>query len=131
MSAIANLLGQVVTYEISSGGMPGWLLALYFIFGIASYVFMAWCLMVMAQKTNQEYPWFAWIPILNFILMIQIADKEIWWIILFLIPCVNFVAMIIIWMAIAENLGYESWWGILTIVPILNYYVWWKLAFEK
>ncbi|MBN2169068.1 MAG: hypothetical protein JW738_07475 [Actinobacteria bacterium] len=130
MSAIANLLAQVVTYEVS-GGMPGWLWALYFIFIIAVYVFMAYCLMVMGQKTGQEYPWFAWIPILNFILMIQIADKEIWWIILFLIPCVNFVAMVIVWMAIAEKLGYESWWGILTIVPILNFYVYWKLAFEK
>lgn len=130
MDVILNLLGQVYV-EVSGGGVPGWLMGIYFIIGIAAYVFTAWCLMVMAQKTGQEYPWFAWIPILNFILMIQIADKEIWWIVLLLIPCVNFVALVIIWMAIAENLGFESWWGILTIVPILNFYVYWKLAFEQ
>src|SRR5579871_2089245 len=62
----------------------------------------------------------AWIPIANVILMIMIAKKPIWWLVLFLIPLVNIVISVIIWMAIAEARRKPSFWGILTIIPVLN-----------
>ena len=91
---------------------------------IALYVYVAWCLMVIAQKTGHgDNAWMAWIPIINIILMLQVADKPIWWIILMFIPLVNIVIGIIVWMAIAEARGKPSWWGILIIVPFINFFV--------
>ena len=84
------------------------------------YVYMAFALMTIAQKTNTENAWFAWIPILNVILMLMVAQKPIWWILLCLIPLVNIIIGIIVWMAIAEARGKPSWLGILLIIPFVN-----------
>ena len=87
---------------------------------LAAYVYCAMAFMTIATKTGTENPWMAWIPIINLWLMIQIAQKEAWWIILFFIPLANIVATVVITMAIAERVGKPSWWGILMIVPIAN-----------
>ena len=84
-----------------------------FIVSIAVYVYLAYSLMVIADKTDTENSWFAWIPILNLYLMCKIAGKPGWWIILFLIPIVNIVIFIIICMRIAELRGKPGWVGIL------------------
>ncbi|PJA87349.1 MAG: hypothetical protein CO140_04830, partial [Candidatus Moranbacteria bacterium CG_4_9_14_3_um_filter_40_7] len=73
----------------------------------------------------------AWIPILNIILIIQCARKPLWWIILFFIPLANIVAAIVIWMAVAKNLGKPEWLGILMIIPVANLILPGYLAFSK
>src|SRR5271155_5195923 len=78
--------------------------------GVA-YVYMALALQTIAQKTNTANAWLAWIPIANLFLMLNIAKKPIWWIILFLIPLVNIVMVILVWMGVAEARGKPNWWG--------------------
>ncbi|HXJ46491.1 MAG TPA: DUF5684 domain-containing protein [Candidatus Dormibacteraeota bacterium] len=96
------------------------LIGFIFICFLAIYVYMALALQTIAQKTNTENGWFAWIPIANIILMLTIAKKPIWWIVLFLIPLVSIVMAILVWMAIAEERNKPSWWGIMVIVPVMN-----------
>jgi hypothetical protein len=92
-----------------------------FLFFIAViYVYMALALMTIATKTNTPNGWLAWIPIVNIFLMFNIAGKPAWWFILILIPLVNIVIAIIVWMAIAEARHKPNWWGILMIVPVIN-----------
>jgi hypothetical protein len=43
-----------------------------------------------------------------------------WWFLLFLIPLVNVVVAIMVWMAVAEARCKPNWWGILMIVPLVN-----------
>lgn len=88
-------------------------------FGII-YIYIALALQTIAKKTNTENAWWAWIPILNILLMLNVAKKPMWWVILFLIPLVSLVIAIIVWMAIAEARGKPNWWGILLIVPLLG-----------
>jgi hypothetical protein len=83
-------------------------------------VYFALALQTIAKKTNTQNAWLAWIPIANIILMLNIAKKPLWWIILCLIPFVNIVIAIIVWMAIAEARGKPSWWGILLLIPFVN-----------
>jgi hypothetical protein len=52
--------------------------------------------------------------------MFNIAGKPAWWFVLCLIPLVNIVIFIIIWMAIAEARHKPNWWGILLIVPVVG-----------
>ena len=87
---------------------------------LAIYVYYAFAFMTIANKTGTENAWMAWVPILNLWLMVQIAEKEAWWIILFFIPVLNLVAAIVVTMAIAERVDKPSWWGILIIVPVVN-----------
>ncbi len=100
--------------------MLGGFMMLFGLFGLAFYVYWALATQTIANKTNTENGWFAWIPILNVILWLNIAKKPIWWIILFLIPIVGIVMMVITWMAIAEERNKPNWWGILLIVPVAN-----------
>jgi Family of unknown function (DUF5684) len=92
----------------------------FFIFALAMYIYVALALQTIAKKTNTENAWLAWIPIINIILMLNIAKKPVWWIILCFIPLVNIVILIIVWMAIAEARKKPNWWGILMIVPLVN-----------
>lgn len=92
----------------------------FWLFLVAFYVYVALALMTIAKKTNTENGWLAWIPIANIVLMLNIAKKPIWWIILCLIPLVNIVMFILIWMGVAEARRKPSWWGVLIIVPIVG-----------
>lgn len=102
-----------------------------FVFFLAFYVYGAICLQMIAKKTNTPNGWLAWIPIANIVLMLNIARKPVWWIVLCLIPVVNLVMVVIIWMAIAKVLNKPEWWGILTIVPVVNLIVPGYLAFSS
>lgn len=104
---------------------------IWLLFVAAVYIYMAICLMKIAKKTNTPNGWFAWIPILNIVLMIQVAKKPMWWIIMFFIPIANIVFMIMLWMAVAEAVKKPNWWGILMIVPVANLIVPGYLAFSK
>ncbi|OGC41760.1 hypothetical protein A2Y85_05280 [candidate division WOR-3 bacterium RBG_13_43_14] len=120
-------------YEIDPGaaGAAAVFMIVYLLVIAAFYIYMAICLQTIAKKTNTENAWFAWIPILNIILMLAIAKKPIWWIILMLIPFVNIIIAVIVWMAIAEARGKPNWLGILMIVPVANVIVPGYLAFSN
>jgi hypothetical protein len=90
------------------------------VIGIGLYVYIALALSTIAKKTNTENAWWGWVPILQILLMLNIAKKPLWWIVLMLIPFVNIVVGIIVWMAVAEARGKPNWWGILLIVPVVG-----------
>ena len=56
--------------------------------------------------------WAAIVPIYNVIVLLQIANKPLWWILLFFIPIVNIVMAIIVSIAIAKNFGKSEVFGI-------------------
>ncbi|HEX4053432.1 MAG TPA: DUF5684 domain-containing protein [Tepidisphaeraceae bacterium] len=56
--------------------------------------------------------WAAIIPIYNLIVILEIAGKPLWWIILSLIPIVNIVAAILIFIAFAEKYGKSAGFGV-------------------
>jgi hypothetical protein len=97
--------------------------SLFGVFGIGiliCYVYMALAVQTIAAKTNTENAWLAWIPVVNIILLLNIAKKPIWWFILFLVPLVNIVIAILVWMGVAEARHKPNWWGILLIVPVIG-----------
>ncbi len=56
--------------------------------------------------------WAAIVPIYNVIVMLEIAGKPLWWIVLFLIPLVNLVVAILVSIAIAEKFGKSAGFGV-------------------
>src|SRR4030067_1606159 len=90
---------------------------------IVFYVIVAISLMRIAKRTNTENGWFAWIPILNLILMLQVAQRPMWWLIFFLVPFINIVGIVlqfVIWVDIAKRLGKSAVIGILAgLIPII------------
>lgn len=56
--------------------------------------------------------WAAIIPIYNIIVMLEIAGKPLWWIILFLVPCVNIIVSLLVFIALAKSFGKSEVFGI-------------------
>lgn len=95
---------------------------------VVMYVIVAYFLMKIAKKAGRTDSWMAWIPILNLVLMIQIAGKPWWWIFLFIIPIVNIILAFYIWIEIAKKMGKPGWYGVLMIVPFVNIWLLWELS---
>ncbi len=68
--------------------------------------------------------WAAIVPIYNFIVLLDIANKPVWWIVLLLIPVVNFIACILIYTSMAERFGKS---GGFTAGLILLPFIFWPI----
>jgi hypothetical protein len=93
------------------------------------HVVMAFVLWKMAERTKEEPKWFAVLPLLNMILLLKIAKKPMWWLILFFLPIVNIVALIMATMALCERFGVEKWWGLVAILSPFNLILYVYLAY--
>ena len=69
-----------------------------------------------------EPGWAVLVPIYNVIVLLKIAGKPLWWIVLFLIPGVNFVIAILAALGVAEKFGKGAGFGIgLAFLPFIFY----------
>jgi hypothetical protein len=82
-----------------------------------------WKLFVKAGQPG----WAIFIPIYNVIVMLKIIGRPWWWILLFLVPLVNFVIAIIVSIDLAKAFGKEVGFGIgifllgFIFIPILAF----------
>lgn len=67
-----------------------------------------WKVFVKAGKPG----WAAIVPIYNLVVLLEIAGKPLWWIILFFIPLVNIVMAVIVGIAVAKAFGKSDGFGI-------------------
>lgn len=106
----------------SSGALEPLLTVLGFVwfFVLAFYIYSAICWLYIARRTNTANGWFAFIPILNTVLMLQIAKRPIWWIILFFVPIANIVVAIMVYLDILKVLKRPWWWVIMQFIPVVN-----------
>jgi hypothetical protein len=110
--------------------LAGFMTVFLFI-AVGVYIYTALCLYLIAKKLNVAEAWAAWIPIIQVWPFLTSAGKPCWWVILLLIPFVNAVVGVYLWMCIAENLGRNKWLGLLMLLPIVNIVFMGVLAFVK
>lgn len=91
--------------------------------GLLFYVVAAFSLMKVAERSDaRDQAVTAWIPILNVLLMLRIARKPMWWILLFLVPVLNFFMWIFLCLGLAKARGASFFTGLLmAFVPILGF----------
>jgi tetratricopeptide (TPR) repeat protein len=99
--------------------------------GIILYLYFALCLFFIARKREVPYPWTAWVPLVQVWPFVESAGKPLWLIILLLVPFINIVVALYLWMCISENLGKNKWLGLLMILPVINFVFLGFLAFSK
>lgn len=88
---------------------------IYFVV-VALMIYSMWKIFAKAGKPG----WAAIIPIYNLIVLLEIVGKPLWWIILFLIPFVNFVIAIIVYIELAKAFGKGAGFGIgLVFLPFI------------
>ena len=56
--------------------------------------------------------WAAIVPIYNMIVVLEIAGKPIWWVLLFFIPCVNIVISLLVFIDFSKAFGKGPAFGI-------------------
>jgi len=95
------------------------------------YIYVALALITIAKKTGTGNSWFAWIPILNFILAARIAKVSLWTVIPAFIPFVNVFIQLWWWWKIAEVRGKPGWLALLMLIPLLNFVILGILAWGK
>lgn len=90
---------------MDDGGAAGGLFAMLFLLielGIVVICFASfWVIFTKAGEPG----FLGIIPIVNAFFLLKIAGKPVWWIILFFIPLVNFIAGILVTVALAEKFG--------------------------
>ena len=84
------------------------------VFWLAICVFFVVCMWRIFTKAGQP-GWASIIPIYNAVVLCQIAGKPGWWVILMLIPVVNFVIAILVLIGLANNFGR----GVGTVIGLL------------
>ena len=95
--------------ESSSGGGGPSILVLIIELGIFAVAIAGmWKTFAKAGKPG----WAAIVPIYNFVVLAEIAGRPVWWAVLCLIPCVNFVVMILLALDVAKAFGKSAGFGI-------------------
>jgi len=56
--------------------------------------------------------WAAIIPIYNIVVLLQVVKKPVWWILLMLIPLVNFIILILVFVELAKVFGKGAGFGV-------------------
>ncbi|APD08030.1 signal peptidase I [Flavobacteriaceae bacterium UJ101] len=76
------------------------------------------------------YPWWsAIIPIYSIYIWLKIIGKPTWWLILMLIPLVNFIIIALMHIGMGKSFGKDTTFGILLfLIPFYNLYLWYKLG---
>jgi hypothetical protein len=110
---------QYDDYGSSSGLMALGAGVLIFYFAIIILIIASyWKIFTKAGKPG----WAAIIPIYNAVVLLEIVGKPVWWIILFLIPIVNFVIAIIVLHRLAQSFGQGAGTTILLILlPFIGF----------
>lgn len=93
------------------------------ILGVILYIYVAVCLSTIARKTGTPSSWMAWVPIANLVLMCRIAKKPGTWVLLMLIPFVNIVIYLMLWMAIARVRGKSPGLSFLFLLPPVGFLI--------
>ena len=114
----------VTTTQAAAGGMGLFGTILYIALIVFSIIIM-WKVFVKAGQPG----WGCIIPIYNIYLMMKIAGRPGWWLILFFIPVVNIIIGIIVMIDIAKRFGKGAGFGIgLVFLNIIFFAI---LAFDS
>ena len=120
-----QLLAQEFTDEeaaVAAGGIIAAMLAFIATFALiltAIGLFYCVCFWKVFSKADQP-GWAAFIPIYNIVVMLQIVGRPAWWVVLYLIPGVNAIVGIIVFIDLAKSYGKDTMFalGLIVLTPI-------------
>ena len=104
------------------------------VFGLAGYIFTALAFQKIGKEMKYENAWFAWVPILQTVMMFELGGQNPWLLLLFLIPGIGQIIVLIFTfmalMKITEKRGYDKVLAVLIFVPLAMYVLFYLLAWK-
>ena len=104
---------EAISMMDEGGGLMALIMANMFI-NLLAYVFYGFVLGKVFEKAGKPL-WAGFVPIYNFVILLEIVGRPMWWIILLLIPFVNIIIAILLCIDLAKSFGKDTVWGILTV----------------
>lgn len=115
---ITTLATEVANTTAAAGASAGALVG-----GLIGYLILAFALVGVFKKADEPV-WQAFVPIWNYIVLIKISGKPIWWIVLFLIPIVNIVIMVLVFHGLSTSFGHGAGFTVgLVFLSIIFLYI--------
>lgn len=99
---------SATSFEYSAQGSLGTVPTLII---LALVIFMIAAVWKVFAKAG-EPGWACLIPIYNIIVLLKVSGKPVWWIILFIIPFVNFIISLLVSLGLAKNFGKGGGFGV-------------------
>ena len=113
MTIVPTLLLQNNTNGLVAGGILAFTSILFVVFLAVAVVFLVgmWKVFVKAGQPG----WAVLIPIYNGYILVKIAGRPGWWLLLFLIPLVNLVVAAIVAIDLAKAFGQSAAFGVVLL----------------
>jgi Family of unknown function (DUF5684) len=120
---------------LSSSPSPGAVLVTVLVIAAVVWALCAYPLFRIAKATSdrRDQAWFAWVPVMNMVLMCRLAGISAWTMLLFLLnvipllgALVTLVYTLVVWVKIGQRFGRTGLAVVAWIVPILGA---WLFAF--
>lgn len=99
---------SATSFEYSAQGSLGTVPTLIILALVIFMIAAVWKVFVKAGEPG----WACLIPIYNIIVFLKVSGKPVWWIILFIIPFVNFIISLLVSLGLAKNFGKGGGFGI-------------------
>lgn len=103
------------------------------VFGILAvlYLFLCYCYKCIVEKCGHEPGFLIWVPIFNFIRLLQAAGLSGWLFVLLFVPVVNIFVGIYAWVKICQARGKSGLLVLMIFIPLINLFFIPYLAFSE
>jgi hypothetical protein len=125
-----SIVNDTANAAVSNGMAAGMVLFLL-LTGLAIYIFCCFCYKLICEKCGLTPGILIWIPIVQLVPLLQVAQMPVWMIILLLIPFVNLVVLVVLFAKICIARGKSPWLVIMLFIPIVNLVFLPYLAFSE
>ena len=99
----------ILAQSSDAGGAIGGIIVLIIQLAILLVVFAG---MWKVFSKAGEPGWAAIIPIYNLVVLVKIAGRPMWWVILFFVPIANLIAAVLVSIDVAKNFGKGTGFGL-------------------
>lgn len=103
------MFGSLLAQQDAEPGAMPMLFGAVFYLGILFLIFGGlWKIYTKAGKPG----WASLIPFYNMIVLLEIVGRPVWWFVMLLIPCVNVVFFLLIYLDLAKSFGKGAGYGL-------------------
>lgn len=105
-------------------GMLAGIMVLYAVIGLVGYVLNGLALQAVFKKAGRQDAWAAWVPLYNWWVMMEVAGRPGWWMLLMMLPFVNAVILILALIDLAKSFNQGGGMTVLLILfPVIGFFV--------
>ncbi len=102
---------RVVLAQTETTAVNGGAILVFLLIGLAFFVLVIAALWAVFAKAGQP-GWAAIIPFYNLYILLKIAERPAWWMVLLLVPIVSFVILIIVYIDLAKAFDKGAGFGV-------------------